>query len=73
MTLLCVKLPENEMEPRDPKSDIKVNVTLLDEDETKLLLQYRTRRRGFHFYVQGQVMYTIKKYFQVFAIDNVTR
>ena len=26
-----------------------------DEDEGKMLLQYRTRRRGFHFYVQGQV------------------
>ena len=27
----------------------------LDEDEYQLSMQYRTRRRGFHFYVQGQV------------------
>ena len=25
------------------------------EDENSITLQYRTRRRGFHFYVQGQV------------------
>ena len=25
------------------------------EDEGSLHMQYRTRRRGFHFYVQGQV------------------
>ena len=25
------------------------------EDEGSIMLQYRTRRRGFHFYVQGQV------------------
>ena len=26
-----------------------------DENETHLMMQYRTRRKGFHFYVQGQV------------------
>ena len=26
------------------------------EDENSITLQYRTRRRGFHFYVQGQVL-----------------
>ena len=25
------------------------------ENETQIMMQYRTRRRGFHFYVQGQV------------------
>ena len=25
------------------------------EDETQIMMQYRTRRRGFHHYVQGQV------------------
>ena len=29
------------------------------EDEGMIMLQYRTRRRGFHFYVQGQVSKTL--------------
>ena len=30
------------------------------EDEGMIMLQYRTRRRGFHFYVQGQVCEKLK-------------
>ena len=32
----------------------------LEEDPTKLVMQYRTRRRGFHYYVQGQVKECLK-------------
>ena len=28
------------------------------EDEGMIMMQYRTRRRGFHYYVQGQVSWT---------------
>lgn len=34
------------------------------EDEAHLLMQYRTRRKGFHFYVQGQVKELAKMLFQ---------
>ena len=27
------------------------------EDEGMIMMQYRTRRRGFHYYVQGQVRF----------------
>merc|ERR1711936_31976 len=33
------------------------------EDATKMMLQYRTRRRGFHYYVQGQVKEIAKMLF----------
>merc|ERR1719334_2217784 len=33
------------------------------EDETHLMMQYRTRRRGFHYYVQGQVKEIAKMLF----------
>ena len=29
------------------------------ETDSQLMLQYRTRRRGFHYYVQGQVRHTL--------------
>ena len=38
---------------------IQLNLTS-DEDPTKLVMQYRTRRRGFHYYVQGQVKECLK-------------
>ena len=31
------------------------------EDETQIMMQYRTRRRGFHHYVQGQVIHLPKQ------------
>merc|ERR1719270_2051721 len=34
------------------------------EDEGSLHMQYRTRRKGFHFYVQGQVKELAKMLFQ---------
>merc|ERR1719410_2133200 len=34
------------------------------ESESMIMLQYRTRRRGFHFYVQGQVKEIAKMLFQ---------
>ncbi|XP_023339626.1 soluble guanylate cyclase 88E [Eurytemora carolleeae] len=35
-----------------------------DEDPTKLVMQYRTRRRGFHYFVQGQVKEIAKMLFR---------
>ena len=31
------------------------------EDENSIMMQYRTRRRGFHYYVQGQVNSLLNK------------
>ena len=41
------------------------------EDETGLHMQYRTRRKGFHFYVQGQVGDLIIRCVRICRIGNV--
>ena len=40
---------------RIPRPSNNILFIFVDESPEHLMMQYRTRRRGFHYYVQGQV------------------
>ena len=48
-----------------------LKLVVIEETDKIMKLQYRTRRRGFHFYVQGQVLGLVKTLTILFGLETV--